>query len=182
MDWSTVGIPITYIWVLSFMTAPRNTYWSCTPLERAGGNTWRWWSHACYFWKGSIRPWQLLLRRSCLSWEDSILTPKPILTSPDNSHVSRDLTMLPGQMPLSPTLTQKFLTPHLGVDDTSVYLKLAGHSKWPFRRLGLLPILNYNFCHKSSAFLAGKHHLLPWVRTREISISSFPHIFFSKSL
>lgn len=43
-----------------------------------------------------------------------------------------DLTMLPGQMPLSPTLTQKLLTPHLGIDDISGLFKISRSFKMAF--------------------------------------------------
>ena len=87
---STVGIPITYIWVPSFMTAPRNTYWSCTPLKELLENL------------ALVKPCLLFLEgqhqapaaasqrdhvfsEKIQFWHQSLFSP-----SPDNSHVSQE--------------------------------------------------------------------------------------------
>lgn len=86
---STVGIPITYIWVLSFMTAPRNTYWSCTPLKElveipGTGEAMPVISGRAASGPGSCFSEDHVFREKIQFWHQSLFSP-----SPDNSHVSR---------------------------------------------------------------------------------------------
>lgn len=122
MDWKA-------LWAFQLLTSECHHSWllrgtHIDPVHhwKSCWKTWRWWSHACYFWRGSIRPQQLLLRQT-MSFVRRFNSDTKAYSHPHQTTLMspRNLTMLPGQMPLSPTLTQKLLTPHLGIDISGLF-------------------------------------------------------------